>query len=114
MDDEVEIEYQDLRTVLAPFLGMKAWGIRLGVGSFLFLNFGTRHVSEPPPEGEWVIWIYLCNWTLLRAGTEVVDSDSDRNRITSMIRCLEGEKLEAVHIDLEEGETRFVFSGDLQ
>lgn len=43
---------------------MKAWGARLGVGSFVTIEFGEEVKEQPSSKthGEWHLWVYMATW----------------------------------------------------
>lgn len=74
-----------------------AWGVKLGVGSFLTIEFGKK--PAPSSHGVWHFWVYGCAWRLeidqnLRCG-----SQDSREWMAQEISKLEGEILQTVLID---------------
>src|SRR5215213_6024148 len=98
MDEGVELDGDPLRRAFAPLIGLAAWSVRIGHGSFLTLEFGTPHLSvrEPivakpgasekvrkalarrrvRPVGEWHLWIYCWHWRVWSEGAEIACSES--------------------------------------
>jgi hypothetical protein len=89
---------------LKPLLGKKAWGVALGVGSFITLEFGrplAPYATKQGREvihGEWHLWVYDCAWRLETADGVLVASEDDRNEIEEAIKSLEGAALKLVEL----------------
>jgi hypothetical protein len=96
-----------------PIKGQSPWRVRLGVGSFLTFEFGSRIRANGHEHGEWHLWIYLSNWTLLHSDRELVNSDSDRHPISLAVRRLEGADFTGMEFDQKTSRTVFSF-GDFQ
>jgi hypothetical protein len=99
----------DIRHYFKPVLGLPAWRVKLGVGSFVTFEFGRRKKVDGHIHGEWHLWIYLSNWALLHGERQLVDSDSDRRVISVALRRLEGVALTDVQLDPRDFRTTFVF-----
>lgn len=61
-------------TQIISALGGKApWGVRLGHGSFLTMEFGRVKEEDHParfPRGEWHQWLYMCHQSVLSPGLQ--------------------------------------------
>jgi hypothetical protein len=99
----------DIRQYFAPLLHTPPWKAKLGYGSFLTFDFGQRVKVNGYVHGEWHLWIYLSQWTLLHGSRELADSDSDRRVISASVRRLEGVPLSEVQFEQEQARTTFVF-----
>jgi len=116
--------------VLQPVLGRTSWLVKRGYGSFITMEYGEPHVDvrEPrlrPPRiegapaqtlqrsafvhGEWHLWIYCCEWSLLLEDTQLAHSESDDITMQRALRVLNGQVLQAVDIEPDDGRTRFTF-----
>ena len=103
----------DIRQYFKPVFGLSPWRPKLGVGSFLTLEFGPRLKSNGHMHGKWHLWIYLSNWVLLRGQRQLVNSDSDRRAISVAIRRLENAPLTDVRVEAGDFTTTFTF-GDFR
>jgi hypothetical protein len=115
----------------APLIGLPAWLVRRGHGSFLTLEFGAPHLKirepkvAPPdmdeqvaalfrhrqviPRGEWHLWIYCCHWRVLSGGTEIAWSEASDEEIGAAVKELDGQLLTAVEADPARGTSVFEF-----
>jgi hypothetical protein len=100
----------DIRQYFQPVIGTLPWRVKPGVGSFLTFDFGRRTKDQGHLRGQWHLWIYLSNWRLFHGDRQLVDSDTDRKRITISTRRLELETLSAVDYDRRTRETTFFFN----
>lgn len=75
--------------VFAPLLGKAPWNMKLGIGSFLTMEFGA-----PQPEafrgktfvhGEWHLWIMHCGWRMEREGAILAASNDDHEQLDAAI-----------------------------
>jgi hypothetical protein len=120
-----------LRRAFTPVIGLPAWNVRKGHGSFLTLELGPPHlvVREPivtspgadeavraalrrrrvHPRGAWHLWIYCCQWRALANGTEVAWSEASDDQIDAAAAELDGQVLTAVTADPLLGTSAFSF-----
>jgi hypothetical protein len=99
----------DIRQTFQPVLGMRPWSVKVGVGSFLTLEFGPRIKAHGHIHGKWHLWIYQSNWKLFHLDRELVDSANDRKLISVSIRRLKETALTNVDCDPSSGKTVFSF-----
>lgn len=112
-----------LDAFVSPILGLPAWGVKQGHGSFLTFEFGQPklEVGEPRQskelglrrtayvQGEWHLWIYCCSWRALHEGTQIASSDDADEAIRRATGLLNGQKLMAVEVSPTEGRSTFTF-----
>jgi hypothetical protein len=120
-----------LYRAFAPLVGLPAWQVRRGHGSFLTLEFGAPHLKirepkvAPPdmdeqvaaqfrrrlviPRGEWHLWIYCCHWRVLSGGEEVAWSEASDDEIGAAAKELDGQLLTAAEADPAQGTSAFEF-----
>lgn len=94
-------DISEIQAYISPMLGKKAWGVSLGQGSFITLEFGTPVLPEEEQgkiHGEWHLWIYCCCWRL-EQGEEVLAASEDApSKLEEAIKKLEGLALGSVEI----------------
>jgi hypothetical protein len=76
---------------LQPLIGKQAWGVSLGIGSFLTVEFGEPVVAKQNSQrlhGEWHLWIYCCAWRLEADDHIMAASEDSRSKIESSIQTL--------------------------
>ena len=76
--------------IISGLRGRCPWGVRLGHGSFLTMEFGERREGDlhgATHHGEWHLWFYMCSWRIEAAGKVLVGSDDDREK---MLKTLDG------------------------
>lgn len=116
--------------LLEPVLGRPSWLVRLGYGTFITMEFGEPavrvsdpvltkiHIDGAPGQartrrstvgGQWHLWVYCCQWSLLLGGTQLADSESDDTTMHRALHVLDGQALTAVEIEPADGRTRFTF-----
>ena len=99
-----------IREYFKPVLGARPLRVKPGVGSFLTFEFGPRNKVYGHLHARWRLWIYLSNWKLFHGTHQLIDSDSDRQRITRVARRLEEEALLSdVKFDSRSQRTTFFF-----
>ena len=109
----MKVAAPNIREYFEPVLGTRPWKAKLGVGSFLTLDFGRRVKDRGHMHGEWHLWIYLSNWALFHGDRRLADSDSDRHVIAVAVRRLEETSLTDLRFEREQLKTTFVF-GDFR
>jgi hypothetical protein len=96
--------------IFKPLLGEIAWNVKLGIGSFLTMEFGNLiSISPGDKRGEWYLWIYCAGWYLENPNGVFIGSEDTRDIIEKEIQVLEGHKLRNILISTMAFETRFVF-----
>lgn len=85
-------DHQDHSKIFEPLLGKAPWNVKLGIGSFLTMDFGT-----PQPEtfrgksfvhGEWHLWIMHCGWRIENEGAILAASNDDHEQLAAAIEKL--------------------------
>jgi len=116
---------------ISPLLGYKAWGVSLGHGSFITLEFGNpvKQVVEyrnpvkrkhgnlvkrsEYTRGEWHLWIYLCAWRLEQNLEVLVACEDSRSKIALELQKIEGMNLKSVKFIPPLWDTLFTFDNQL-
>jgi hypothetical protein len=65
-----------------------------------------RHASV---HGEWHLWIYCCQWSLLLEDIQLAHNESDDVTMARALGLLNGQVLQAVDIEPDDGRTKFTF-----
>jgi hypothetical protein len=94
-----------------PLLGQKPWRVALGYGSFVTFEFGKKIKDGVGEYGAWHLWIYMCDWKLLKAGKVVADSEMPREQVANIVPQLQGRALRQVRISDDLLRTDFRFDG---
>lgn len=116
------IKAEPLNAFIGPLLGLPAWGVEQGHGSFLTFKFGEpklevweyssadsgllRHAHV---RGQWLLWIYCCHWRALKNGAQLAWSEDDQALIGRATAMLNGQKLVEIHVDPGTGRSTFAF-----
>jgi hypothetical protein len=106
-----------IHDLIFPMLEKKAWGIKLGYGSFLTIEFGVPVKDEHDESivyGEWHLWVYCCAWRIEKSGSLLVCSEDAREKIEGTISQMEGCTLKDFKIEKDVPDTTFIFENDLQ
>jgi hypothetical protein len=111
---------EDIRSILAkaaPILGQRPWGVALGVGSFVTMEFGAtqplRHAEERP-HGAWHLWIRYPAWRLEAGDRVLAASEDPRDHLAASLQRLEGQVLRALEVVPPALDTVFAFEGGLR
>jgi hypothetical protein len=106
-----ELDIQRIQAKLEPLLGNRAWGVSLGVGSFITLEFGAVIQDKVPesPRGEWHLWVTYSAWYLEKNGEVLSASEDPRPRLRSAVQAMENRMLRSVEITCPALETVFCF-----
>jgi hypothetical protein len=125
---------QTFHDAFAPLLGLPAWSVKRGHGSFVTLEFGNPRldVREPDrslrivesprterilrrrrvtPVGDWHLWIYLSAWELRQGGETIATWDFDVDSVDAALSELDGQVLKT--FDLRPSPFETVFDFDL-
>jgi hypothetical protein len=126
-----ERDNDPVRRAFAPLLGLPAWLVRRGHGSFVTLEFGAPHIQirEPiasaadaaeqtrtgfarrrvVPRGDWHRWIYCCHWSVSADGKRIAWSEASDAEIDAATDELDGRLLTDVGVDPTGGASKFSF-----
>lgn len=111
-----QADIREIQARIAPLLGQKAWGVSLGVGSFVTLEFGVSIPYDKLPHrshGEWHLWITHCAWRL-EEGTEVIAASEDpRFELKKAVQCMENLALCSIDLALPALETTLAFEEEI-
>src|SRR6185437_15308565 len=78
----MNVKNAEIAEAVLKLSGKTAWGVRLGHGSFLTLEFGKPVVAQQgQSHGEWHLWLYMCNWRLETNQGVLAGSNDDRETI---------------------------------
>ena len=111
-----------LQKFIEPMLGLPAWGVKQGHGSFLTFEFGppklevTERLSPEKGlrrsayvQGQWHLWIYCCHWRALQHDIQLAWSEDDDQAIGRATATLNAQKLVGVHVSPDGGRSTFTF-----
>lgn len=108
-----------LASFVKPLLGMTAWGVKQGHGSFLTFEFGqpqlniVEHASgtrrSAYVHGQWHVWITCCHWTISQNGERLARSEDDERSIARATAALNGQNLVSVDVPANDGRSSFRF-----
>jgi len=135
MGDAFRIDETDpIGSVFAPVIGLPAWRVQKGHGSFLTFEFGTPHlyIREPRepiaelstqdspmrrqlrrrlvvPHGDWHLWIQCCHWRCSENGIAQSMDESSDAEIIAAAKSMDGQRLISIVTDPAAGRSRFQF-----
>jgi hypothetical protein len=114
----------------APLFGVPSWLVSKGHGSFITLEFGSPslqideprrmplHITGAPTtalrrlahvRGQWHLWIYCCDWSLLLHDVQLANNESDDITMNRALQVLNGQALVDVTINRHDAATKFTF-----
>lgn len=91
---------ETLYTSVLGIIGNKAWGVKIGQGSFLTIEFGESLTgkADQTAHGEWHLWAYLCSWRVEKKGQFIAGSGDPKDIMEESVKNIEGCRLEAFQI----------------
>lgn len=111
-----------LDTFLKPVIGLPAWGVKHGYGSFLTFEFGEPKLEVPKQRahnrtrrgsayarGRWHLWIYCCHWRATQDGVQLAWSEDSSELMGRAATQMNGQKLLAVTVEPAQGRSTFTF-----
>jgi hypothetical protein len=111
-----------LEAFVRPILGLPAWGVKQGYGSFLTFDFGEptlkvedrRHPEkglrhDAYVKGQWHLWIYCCCWRAIQDEVQLAWSEDSRADIDRAAAILNGQKLLGIEVTPADGRSVFTF-----
>ncbi|MGB6431700.1 MAG: hypothetical protein WBF06_14025 [Candidatus Acidiferrales bacterium] len=90
----------EIMEIVSTLKGKAPWGVRLGHGSFVTMEFG-----DPDPRaggrvihGEWHLWLYMCNWRIEAKHRIFAGSNDDRKAIEATLGDLSFDSIESIDV----------------
>lgn len=88
-----------LDDALRAMTGLRVWDPRVGVGSFVTINFGgSRRDSTGAVFGEFFLWVYGATWAIRRGRTVLATSDEPKVVMARAVAELDGECVSEVQL----------------
>jgi len=94
--------------VFDSLVGKTPWGVALGVGSTLTMEFGRKdpRQSAAAIHGEWHLWLYTCSWRLESESSVIFGCEDDRDVVRRELQVMKWTEIKSVlvsrpHLDLE-------------
>ena len=87
--------------LFTPLINQKVRTIQQGHGSFLTIGFGAdiqydiliRQKKETRTRPEWLLWVYMCFWSITNATGILADCENEREIIEKALKQIQGKKL---------------------
>jgi hypothetical protein len=115
-----EADIYEIKAKLAPLIGQKPWGVSLGFGSFITLEFGqaippSKKYKKTPKKthGEWHLWVYMCAWRLEKNNKFIAGSGADLSELAKVVQMMEGMSIDSIEILPVAGDTIIYFEEEL-
>lgn len=115
--ETTEAVSQFVTSTVVPLLGKRAWGAKLGMGSFITAELGE---ILPPTRkwrrehGEWHLWITYAAWRLERGSDILAACEDPRPKSQAAVESLNGLTLVSVDMLSPALDTLFVFDSDVR
>ncbi len=104
---------ESIKAIIAPMLGMKAWGVSLGYSTFITLEFGEPRDMHGYTHGAWHLWIYGADWRLEERSRILAGSSDDREKQATAVKRMDGLVLQDVEVHQPMLDTTFFFEDDV-
>jgi hypothetical protein len=109
-------ENYEIQAIINPLLEKKAWDVRLGVGSFITMNFGNpnpKSNKENKISGEWYLWVYMCGWRLEKQNQFIAGCEDSRKKLEKDVKLMEGLAIKSIEILPYFGDTTIYFDQEV-
>ena len=104
-----------INDVFNPILGMKAWGVKIGQGSFLTIEFGNSVINKIDSinHGEWHLWVYMSCWRIEKNGIFFIGSEDSKDKIKKYVQKIEGCHLQSIEVCTQSLDLKLIFNNEL-
>jgi hypothetical protein len=100
-------DFAAVESAVSYAVGQRAWGTKLGIGSFLTVEFGPQRAPQAPPRpgqhphphGVFHLWVYCSAWRIDRPNEVVASSEDPREQLATTVWRLDDLTLAGVHIE---------------
>jgi hypothetical protein len=108
-------DMEQIEKNVAFLVGRSTWGVELGIGSFVTMNWGESLPSDQDGfvYGEWYMWLYCCGWRIEQTHSIIVGSYDSPAVIEESIQNLEGKKVISVELSPNLGDLVLTFENEL-
>lgn len=88
----------DSEKILQQALKIPVWQVQKGHGSFLTFDMGKKNSSKKKDgtffeSGSVHLWIYLCDWKVLKNGQEILHSESDPSTAEKVLNIFNNKEI---------------------
>jgi hypothetical protein len=114
IDDDVA----EVRAKMEGVLGLKAWNVSLGIGSYVTMDFGepveVRISSKLTiTRGQWHLWVQYSPWRIEARNKVIAGSDDPREKLERAVKYFEGLALQSIVLTPPAPDVAFVFEDDV-
>jgi len=105
-------DMDEIKAIISPILGMKAWDVSLGYGSFVTTEFGSPIKPTDQSKylrGEWHLWVKHSFWRLEQNNQVLVASEDNRKELAENLKIINGLQLNTFDINPITFETSLLF-----
>lgn len=106
---EQAITLTEAKSIILKMIGLKAWGVKLGIGTYITIEFGKPKENH----GEWHLWIYDCSWQIAKGTKILTNSNAPRLEMESQVQLFESLILKDIRIEDKSWNTIFEFENAL-
>jgi hypothetical protein len=107
-------DIDQINNIVLPVCGMVAKNVQMGIGTFVIMEFGKEvQISDSVKRGEWLLWLYFCEWFIENPDGTRVGSEDPRHILKKYVTIFEGQKLLHIKISPIAFETSFIFENGL-
>ena len=106
------ITLADFDRFTSGLIGLPAWGVELGDGSFVTVNFGAPSAQDPKC-GEFFLWVYYTAWRIEDPERIVGCYGDEREEMQAAVARLEGKRLLSIEVEGLSLSARFEFDDGL-
>ena len=102
--------------IISQALNTPIWQVKKGIGSFLTFDLGEKIEKKKRDatvffSGSIHLWIYMCDWKILKKGKVVTQSSADEKEILESLYFFENRFIISIS-RINENEIHFQFSQD--
>ncbi len=77
----------EIKRIIEPLLGRRAWDASIGHGSFITVEFGNQPIDDKT-RSEWHLWIYCCAWYISDGDTLISACNDQREKMQGAIELI--------------------------
>jgi hypothetical protein len=106
----------EVERIIASLHGQQAWGVSLGYGTFVTLEFGqplAPQGEKAKVHGQWHLWIYGSAWRIEERGHILAGSQDDKKVMEKAVLGLDGKTLLSTQVGNDLLDAEFLFEDGL-
>jgi hypothetical protein len=109
-----DADIQAIHEKLQPIIGLPAWRVWKGIGSFVTFEFGEPVTKRGYTHGEWSLWVQHAAWRIESADEFIAGCEDSNQRIDEGLKQLENVPIRSIVVSRPALDTVITFENGMR